>query len=62
MLPWRARRTSNALNDIEGNYSLELSHNNIKAPIPEITVAMVIEYIKELQANQDKMAAMVKQL
>ena len=60
MPPRRARRNQSAPNDVEGTHSPEPSPNNLGMPISKITMATVVEAIKELQANQNEVVATVK--
>lgn len=43
-----------------GNYSNELSHNNIEAPIPKVTTSTIVEAKRDLKENQNKMIDIFK--
>ena len=62
MAPRKVRRSRSAPQDVEGDHSPEPSHNNVGTPILEVTIAHLIEAMKDLQENQNKVAAAVKQL
>ena len=51
MPPRKVRRSRSAPQDVEGNHSLEPSHNNVETSIPEVTIAHLIKAMKDLKEN-----------